>query len=76
MKMKSLAKHIINTELSRQGLNKEQLTQKLKDAGFEVTTAQNLRNKLNNGNFSVVLFFECMKVLGVKNISLEDLYRE
>ena len=76
MKMKSLAKHIINTELSRQGLNKEQLTQKLKDMGFEVTTAQNLRNKLNNGNFSVVMFFECMKALGVKNISLEDLYRE
>lgn len=76
MQIKNLAKHIINTELSRQGLNKEHLAQKLKEMGFEVTTTQNLRNKLNNGNFSVVQFFECMKALGVKNLSLDDLYRE
>jgi len=70
------AKRILNTELSRKGLNKEQLAQKLKDSGFTTASTQGIRNKINYGAFSFAFFLQCMKVLEVKNISLEDLYRE
>jgi hypothetical protein len=76
MKLETIAKHLINTELSRQGLNKEGLARKLKEAGFEVTSSQNLRNKISYGSFSIIFFLQCMKALGVKQVSLEDLYRK
>lgn len=76
MKLELVAKHLINAELSRRGLNKQQLAQKLKEAGFEVTSAASITNKINYGAFSIVFFLQCMRALGVKNVSLEDLYRE
>jgi len=75
MDFETVAKRIINTELSRRGLNKEQLAQKLNDAGFQVT-AHSVRNKINYGAFSFAFFLQCMKVIDAKNISLDDLYRE
>lgn len=76
MKLETVAKHLINTELSRRNMNKQQLAQKLKEAGFEVTSAANMTNKINYGAFSIIFFLQCMKALGVKQISLEDLYQE
>lgn len=75
MNFETVATRIINVELSRQGLNKGQLAQKLTEAGYDVT-AQGVRNKISYGAFSFAFFLQCMKVLGVKSISLEDLYRE
>lgn len=76
MDLTIFAKHLINSELSKRNINKSELTQKLKEAGFDVTTRTAITNRINNGNFSLVFFLQCMKALGVKNISLEDLYRE
>ncbi len=76
MDLTIFAKHLLNAELSKRNLNKSELTQKLKEAGFDVTTRVAITNRINNGNFSLVFFLQCMKVLGVKNVSLDDLYRE
>lgn len=76
MTLKRIAKNIINVELLRQGLSKQQLAALLEEAGYKAGTTQNVTNKINNGTYSVVFLLQCMKALGVKNISLEDLYRE
>ena len=70
------AKHLINSELSKRNMNKQELAEKLKEAGFEVTSRIAITNKINRGTFSTIFFLECMTALGVKNISLEDLYQK
>ena len=76
MTLEKIAKNLISAELLRQDINKQQLAQLLTDAGYKSGTVQNVTNKINNGTYSVVFLLQCMKALGVKNISLDDLYRE
>jgi len=73
MDLEVIAKHLITRELSKRGMTRDDLNQKLQEAGFEVISSKALINKINNGTFSLTFFLQCMIALGVKNVSLEDI---
>ena len=69
---KKEASKIIKIELTKKGLDYEQLAQKMKDIGIEETKA-NIANKLHRGTFSFVYALQIFKALGLKKLNLEDL---
>ena len=69
---KKEASKIIKIELTKQGLDYEQLAEKMKDIGIEETKA-NIANKLHRGTFSFAYTLQIFKALGLKKLNLEDL---
>jgi len=65
------AKTIIKTELAKRDLDYPELADMLKDIGVE-ENRNNLSNKINRGTFSFIFALQVFKVLGVKNLKLED----
>lgn len=66
------AKRIIRSNLERKGVKYKELSEKLKKIGVEETPGA-INSKINRGSFSFVFFMQCMKVLEVQKINLEDL---
>ncbi len=65
----NLVKGILRAEMARRGITYEVLAQKLADLGIN-DTAVNLRNKVARGGFSAVFFVQCLKAIGVADLSL------
>jgi len=69
---KKEASKIIKIELTKKGLDYEQLAQKMREIGIEETKA-NIANKLHRGTFSFAYALQIFKSLGLKKLNLEDL---
>lgn len=75
MKIEQIAKQFIKLELQKQELSYQDLEKLLTLAGYPVKKSQ-IANRLSRGMYKIDFFIQCMKVLGVRKISLDELYRE
>lgn len=75
MNIERIARQFIKSELSRRELNYSDLEKLLTEAGYPVKRAQ-IANRLSRGVYKIDFLIQCMKVLGVKQISLNDLYAD
>lgn len=66
------AKAIIKSELAKQDISYEKLSDKLQEIGVN-ENKMNIANKLNRGKFSFSFALQVFKALGLKKINLEDL---
>jgi hypothetical protein len=68
---RNAVKGTLKAEMKRRGLTYEQLAERLAAIG-EPTDPHVLRNKVNRGLFSAVFLFQCLKAMGVRNLSLDE----
>ena len=66
------AKAIIKSELAKQDISYEKLSDMLHDIGVDENN-MNIANKLNRGKFSFGFALQIFKALGLKKLNLEDL---
>jgi hypothetical protein len=67
----ALVKNLLKAELKRAGMSYADLAEKLTAIGV-VENERNISNKLSRGTFTAVFFFQCMAVIGVRAIHLEE----
>lgn len=67
---KERVKNILKGELKRRGIAYEELAKRLSEIGVN-ENAHNLTNKIHRGSFNTIFFFQCMEVIGCKNLRLE-----
>ena len=66
------AKAIIKSELAKQDISYEKLSDMLHDIGVD-ENKMNIAYKLNRGKFSFGFALQIFKALGIKKLNLEDL---
>lgn len=66
---------IIKTELAKRGMSYNELVEKLEGIGVFIKV-EDLRARISRGNFSAMLFLQCLRAIEVKNLLLEDSYFE
>ncbi len=64
---------IIKTELTKRGIKYPALIEKLREINVSISP-EDLRGRLSRGTFSAILFVQCLKAIGVKNLTLDDDY--
>lgn len=64
------ASNLLKAELTRRGLNYEDLRLALTKLGIEKST-HNLTKTINLGKFSFSFFLQCAKAIGLSKIQLE-----
>ena len=67
------AAKIIKAEISKRNLTYKELVSKLKELGIEETEGS-VKVKLARGTFSAIFFLQCLRSLGIKNLSLDDVF--
>jgi len=65
------AKGLLRSEMMRKGVNYKGLVERLAAAGIRETEA-NLRNKISRGGFTAVFLIQCLVVMGVTSLRLDD----
>lgn len=65
------AKRIMQMEMTRHSITYPELLKRLADAGLE-ENERNLRNKVSRGEFSAAFLLLCLKVMGAKNVPVEE----
>ncbi|MFA6038107.1 MAG: DUF6471 domain-containing protein [Legionellales bacterium] len=63
---------IIKAELAKRGINYPELVERLNAQGISDIKVDDLRARLSRGNFSAALFIQCLRAIGVVNLSLEN----
>lgn len=63
-------KNLLKAELKRKGITYAQLVDKLADIGVS-ESEPNVRNKLARGKFTAVFMVQCLRAIGVDNISVD-----
>jgi hypothetical protein len=66
-----LAKNVLKGELKRRGVTYAQLAEKLAAIGVE-ENERNLNNKISRGGFTAAFLLECLGVLGVHTLRLDE----
>lgn len=66
------AKGLLKGELKRRGLTYADLAAKLTEAGTP-ENERNLRNKVARGTFTAAFLLECLAVIGVSTVRIDDL---
>ncbi len=66
-----VASKIIKTEMAKRDLNYPELVTRLHDQKVSDIKVDDLRARLSRGNFSAILFVQCLKVMGVTNLPLD-----
>jgi hypothetical protein len=69
---KKEARLILRAEMSRRGVSYKELARMLAAAGASYDP-KSLANKASRGTFSMIFFLQCMQVLGVKTLQLDQL---
>ena len=75
MNIERIARHFIKGELARRELSHQDLAELLTKAGYAIKKEQ-IANRLSRGVYKIDFFIQCMKVLGVKQVSLDELYTD
>ena len=68
------AKRMIRTEMVRQGVSYEGLSERLAAQGVHDSPV-NLRNKMSRGKFTAAFMLLCLEALGCKALVLDDAAR-
>ncbi len=66
-----MAKSILKAELKRRQLSYKRLAELMVEAGVN-ESERNLGNKIGRGTFSAAFFLQCLSVIGVKSVDIED----
>lgn len=66
-----IAKNLLQSELSKKGVNYLQLVELLEKIGVNETHAS-IMSKIPRGTFSMMFFLQCMTAIGTKTIHLND----
>jgi hypothetical protein len=64
-------KGLLRSEMMRKGVNYKGLVERLAAAGIRETEA-NLRNKISRGGFTGAFLVQCLVVMGVTSLRLDD----
>jgi len=64
-------KGLLRSEMMRKGVNYKGLVERLAAAGIRETEA-NLRNKISRGGFTAAFLVQCLVVMGVTSLRLDD----
>lgn len=67
------ASKIIKAEISKRDLTYKQLSGLLKEMGIDESEGD-IKAKLSRGAFSVIFFLQVLRVMGVQNLSLDDIF--
>lgn len=67
----SVPKRIIKSEMIKRDITQQGLTELLNHMGISETKIS-VNNKLTRGMFSAIFFLQCLKAMGVKQLSLDD----
>jgi hypothetical protein len=70
-----LVSKILKVELAKQAISYAQLVEKLESIGVKVKISD-IRVRLSQGTFSARFLIQCLKAIGVKNLSLEEIVFE
>lgn len=65
------AKNLLKAELKRKGVTYAQLAEKLAEIGI-VENERNLNNKISRGGFSAAFLLQCLDVISVNTIHIEQ----
>ncbi len=63
-------KALLKAELKRRNVSYRELAERLERLGV-TETEQNIANKISRGGFSAVFFFQCLRAIGAKSVSLD-----
>jgi Domain of unknown function (DUF6471) len=66
---------ILKTELAKRDMGYSELVERLKSLDVHVKV-EDVRGRVSRGNFSAMLFVQCLRAIGVKNLQLEDSFFE
>ena len=66
------AKTLLKLELVKEDITYAGLAERLAGIGVDETEAS-IKNKVSRGAFSAVFFLQCLKVLNVRSLDLNDL---
>ena len=64
-------KGLLRSEMMRKGVNYKGLVERLGAVGIRETEA-NLRNKISRGGFTGAFLIQCLVVMGVTSLRLDD----
>jgi hypothetical protein len=70
-----VASQIIKAELAKRSIDYPGLVSKLGEIEVEISV-EDLRGRMSRGTFSAVLFIQCLRAIGVKNLPLDDIFFE
>ena len=62
-------KNLLKAELKRNGVSYKDLAEKLAGIGVH-DSERNISNKLSRGSFTAVFLFQCLSVIGTKELRL------
>ncbi len=66
---------ILKAELAKRDIDYPTLVAKLNEMEVNISV-EDLRGRMSRGTFSAILFVQCLKAIGVSNLSLEESYFE
>ncbi len=62
---------ILKAELAKRGIDYPTLVVKLHEINVDISV-EDLRGRMSRGTFSAALFIQCLKAVGVTNLSLDE----
>lgn len=62
---------ILKSELAKRGIDYPTLVTKLHEIGISISV-EDLRGRMSRGTFSAILFVQCLRAIGIKNLPLDD----
>jgi hypothetical protein len=70
-----VASQILKAELVKRSIDYPGLISKLNEMNIEMSV-EDLRGRMSRGTFSAVLFIQCLRAIGVKNLPLDEIFFE
>jgi hypothetical protein len=67
---KATAKNILKSELTRKGVDYEELVKRLNELGIADENYNSVCTKINRGTFTFQFFLQCMRAIDVSDIRL------
>jgi hypothetical protein len=71
----AISSKILRAEMAKRKITYEDLVNKLQAIGVQINVG-NLRVRVSKGAFSAALLIQCLRAMGIKNLSIEDSYFE
>jgi len=74
-KWAKIISRIVRAEMVKRDISYLELAKKLNEIKVPISS-DDLRSRVSRGTFSAILFVQCMRVLGVKNLSFDESFFE
>lgn len=66
---------MLKAELAKRGIDYPTLVNKLEEINV-IISVEDLRGRMSRGTFSAILFVQCLRAIGLKNLPLDDSFFE